>query len=254
MPAREPPAACFDETDAVLDKCVLRDAGSIRALLQRLVDRRCVLTATLAGDAAGAVTAVLAVDGTTLWIDVPRDPAKQRRMLRAPRLAFRGVLDKAALRFSCGPAVAGIHDGAPALGLPLPDQVLHLQRRELMRREPMPGSLTCLVYARPPDELQTPVPGTIRDIGGGGLAILTAGDELDLAIGTRLPHCVITLPGTLGAVDVALRVRHLRQVVHHGHDVRQAGCEFVDLSPAAQAKLFRYLMQLDRDALRAAAT
>lgn len=34
-----------------------------------------------------------------------------------------------------------------------------------------------------------------------------------------------------------------------GKDVLQAGCEFVDLPAATQAKLFRYLMQLDREQL-----
>lgn len=235
-----------DDAAGVYDKCLLHDPAGIRMQLQLLIDRRCMLIARGDAGAASMLTAPLAIDGAALWVDAPPSDEVLRALLGCARLSFEGALDKVTLRFSSGPATLGSHDGRPALSVPVPERLLHLQRRELMRREPPIGSLDCLVPARDPTSGLPPTVATIRDIGGGGLAVLVTDASLPLQPGDLLPGCVIALPG-LDAVDVTLHVRHVRQVRQRGVDVRHAGCEFVDLSAAAQAKLFRYLMQLDRE-------
>lgn len=235
-------------TSGAYDKCLLHDPASIRAHLQRLIDGRCMLSATGDVGAAGTLTAPLAIEDDRLWVDVPRSASVLDSLLHCTRLSFEGAIDKITLRFSSGPPVLGSHDGRPALVVPLPQRLLHLQRRELMRREPPAGALDCLVPARDPARGQPPTVATIRDIGGGGLAVLVADATLALAPGDVLRDCVIELPG-LGAVEVTLHVRHVSQVRQRGRDVRHAGCEFVDLPAATQAKLFRYLMHLDREQL-----
>lgn len=235
-----------DNAVGVYDKCLLHDAASIRTQLQRLIDKRCMLTVSGDSGAVSMLTAALAIDADTLWVDVPPGKEVLHRLLQCARLSFEGAIDKVTLRFSSGPPILGTHDGRPALRLPLPERLLHLQRREMMRREPPPGALNCLVPARDPASGLSPITTTIGDIGGGGLALLAIGAGLALAPGDLLPGCVIEIP-ELGTVEVTLRVCHVREVRQRGKDVRHAGCEFVDLAAASQAKLFRYLMQLDRD-------
>ena len=237
-----------DDAAGIYDKCLLRDTAGIRVQLQQLIDKRCMLMASGDAGATSMLTAALAIEGATLWVDVPPSAEVLQRLLQCTRLSFEGAVDKVTLRFSSGPPTLGSHDGRPALHLPLPERLLHLQRRELMRREPPPGALNCFVPARDPVGGLRPTRTTIRDIGGGGLAVLTAEHGLALAPGDLLPGCMIELPD-LGTVEVTLRVCHVRQVREHARDVRQAGCEFVDLPAATQAKLFRYLMQLDREQL-----
>ncbi|MFD0737727.1 flagellar brake protein [Lysobacter koreensis] len=244
--SREPPR--LPEADGLYDKCLLHDAAGIRALLQQLIDARCTLIATGEAGAVSMVTAPLSIEGATLWIDVPQDHAVLQRLLRCPKLAFEGVLDKVTLRFSSGPPALGSHGGRQALHLPVPERLLHMQRRELMRREPVTGPLHCLVYGRDPADPRAPTHATIRDIGGGGLALLTPDDDLPLAPGDLLPGCELELPG-VDPVVVTLRVCHVRHITQRGREVRQAGCAFVDLPAAAQTRLFRYLMQLDREQL-----
>ena len=234
------------EADGIYDRCMLRDPAGIRAHLQQLLDKRCMLVASDDAGTVSMVTAPLALDDVALWVDVPPGEATLQRMLQCPRLWFDGTLDKVTLRFSSGPPVLGTHDSRPALTVPLPDRLLHLQRRELMRREPPPGALMCLVTALQATKGAGAVRTTIRDIGGGGLAVLSPDGTLLLNLGDLLPDCVIDLP-QLGPVEVTLRVRHIRAIHQRGRDLCEAGCEFVDLPAAAQAKLFRYLMQLDRD-------
>lgn len=232
----------------VYDKCLLHDPASIRAQLQQLIDKRCMLTAHGDAGASSMLTAALAVEDATLWVDVPPSAAVLQSLLQCARLSFEGALDKVTLRFSSGPPTLGSHDGRPALCVPLPLRLLHLQRRELMRREPPPGALDCFVPARDGASGAPPIAATIHDIGGGGLAMLATDAALVLVPGDLLAGCVIQLPG-IGAVEVSLHVRHVRQLRQRGKDVHHAGCEFVDLHAATQAKLFRYLMQLDREQL-----
>lgn len=246
LPEPESEPLTLDEAD--YDKCMLYDAPSIRAQLQQLIDKRCTLSATSDAGGVNMTTVPLAIEGDTLWLDAPPTGYTLHRVLQCERLSLVGAIDKVTLRFSSGPPLLSVHGGHPALALPLPDRLLHLQRREIMRREPPAGALHCLVPGRGRAQGAPPITTSIRDIGGGGLAVLVADDALVLATGDLLPGCVIDLPG-LGPVEVTLRVCHVRHVHQRGKDVLQAGCQFIDLPAATQAKLFRYLMQLDREQL-----
>lgn len=230
------------------DKCMLRDAGAVRAQLQKLVDQRSLLTVSGNSGSVSVRTVVLAVEETTLLLDVPSSKLVLDRMLRCSRLSFDGLVNRITLHFTSGPPALGTHQGCAALVLPLPERLLYLQRRELMRREPPTDTLHCLI-PRPDRPHDAPtVTATIREIGGGGLAVVAPEEELELTPGDVLHGCLIDL-AQLGVVEVKLGVRHVFSVIRHGKESRQAGCEFLDLTAAVQAKLFRYLMQLDRDQL-----
>ena len=243
----QPPPPSDDAT-SVYDKCLLHDPATIRLHLQQLIERRCLLIASADAGATSMVTALLAMSDSTVWIDVPPGAAVLDRLLQCQRLSFEGTVDKISLRFSSGPPMLDSHDARPAIRLPLPGRLLHLQRRELMRREPPAGVLECRVPARDPNGGAPATIASIRDIGGGGLAVLVTDGLLEVVTGDVLRGCMIELP-EIGAVEVTLRVRHVRRVHQHGKDIRHAGCEFVQLPAATQTKLFRYLMQLDREQL-----
>jgi c-di-GMP-binding flagellar brake protein YcgR len=238
------PASTAADLDAYYDKFYVHGQAEIRRHLQRLVDGRCAVRARAEGSNASVVTVVLQVEDASLWVDLPPDEPMLRSWLAAPQLRFEGSIERVALRFACGPGTMDSQDGRPALLLPIPTRLLHLQRREYMRREPPLGTLTCRLAARPAGH---EVDATIRDIGGGGLAIVATRDAIDFTVGEVLGSR-IELPG-IGEVEVDLRVCHVLAREHRGRELAQAGCEFVDLAPAAQRKLFRYLMQLDREAM-----
>ena len=239
------PNSGSDDAESAYEKYMLRDAASVRGRLQQLADQHATLTASGEGEAT-AVTTLLEVGRDRMWVDTPRNDAVLRRMLASVRLSFEGRLDRVTLRFGCGPAVLSEHDGRPALELPLPLQLLHLQRREYIRREPPSGALPCMVPFPDAEGRPRPMKATIRDIGGGGLAVLVPEQGIRLAKGDILTGCTITLP-EFGDIEVSLRVQHISEPEIQGRRVTQAGCEFVDLRPDAQRKLFRYIMQLDRE-------
>jgi c-di-GMP-binding flagellar brake protein YcgR len=76
--------------------------------------------------------------------------------------------------------------------------------------------------------------------------MLAPHEAVTFTIGDVLADCVIELPD-FGKVMVNLRVRHVVARKQRGKDAWQAGCEFVDLPAGTQDKLFRYVMQLERE-------
>ena len=236
--------------DSTYERYELREPAAVVGLLQRLIERRCMVTVVPAvsePEAAprpGVISALLAVNAGQLWVGVPREASVLDGLLHQPRLAFDGYLERVHVRFRTGPARLDSHDGHPALRLPVPDRIVHLQRRELMRREPPPGALRCTLPASA--DSHTPVRATIRDIGGGGLAVLVPESALRLQVGEVLRQCRLEIPDA-GPLEVDLEICHVREI--STGSVQQAGCRFVDLPATAQSRLLRYLMQLDRESV-----
>lgn len=241
------PAPDVADLEGYYDKFYIHDAGEIRHHLQRLVGERSALSVRPDNTASALPTILLKVDAAGLLIDVPASRSVQDAWLAAPLLRFEGSIDRAALRFSTGPALLDAFENGAAFRLPIPERVLYLQRREFMRREPPAGTLFCRLRLDE-GEREREMDATIRDIGGGGLAVVATRSQVRLQVGDVLRDCRIDLP-ELGEVEVSLQVRHIISRGHLGPDVTQAGCEFVNLTPVAQRKLFRYLLQLDRDLL-----
>lgn len=239
-------AAHESDAEGFFDKYMVHDAREIHRYLERLLEGRCTLLGHVEGGGASTVTALLDVDDTSYRVDVPRSPEDQRAWAASAKLSFEGNLDRVALRFHSGPGRVVVHDGRPALSLPLPTRMLHLQRREFVRLEPATGTLQCRVPTRRDSQQGGWTVATIRDIGGGGLAVLAPGEDVAFVVGDVITGCEIDLPGC-DPVVVDLCVRHVvARQQRRGKDALQAGCEFVNLSPGAEDKLFRYVMQLDR--------
>ncbi|MGY3265467.1 MULTISPECIES: flagellar brake protein [unclassified Lysobacter] len=240
----EPRPVAHVEGESLYEKYMLHHPADIRGCLRQLVDKRCVLLVHAAGT-ENAVSAALGVDGGSFWIDVPRDAALTEQLLAADRLRFESSIDRITVRFATGAARTGIHEGLPALEVPVPVKVMHLQRREYVRREP-PGTLSCILPVHSDGGARRTVRATIADIGGGGLAVLTSDDHsVEINTGDLFPGVMLELPEQEPML-VTLRVQHAAHIDQRGRRVVRAGCCFVDLTVQDQARLLRYVMQLDR--------
>jgi c-di-GMP-binding flagellar brake protein YcgR len=230
--------------EGMYDKYMLHHPADIRGCLKQLVDKHCVVLVHAAGT-ENAVSVALAVAPSSLLIDVPRDPALTAQLLAADRLRFESSVDRITVRFATGAARESTHEGLPALEVPLPVKVMHLQRREYVRREPL-GMISCVLPTHVEGGDRRTIRATIADIGGGGLAVLTSDDaHLDLKTGDVFDGVLLELPEQ-DPMAVSLRVQHAQKVDQNGRRVWRAGCSFVDLTVADQARLLRYVMQLDR--------
>lgn len=244
----EPAPTVRDDIDSMYEKYMLHHPAEIRARLRQLVDKRSTVLVREAGTELDAVTVALAIGPGSFWIDVPREDALTARLQRAERLRFESAIERVGVRFTTGAARLGTYEGLPALEVDLPPKLIHLQRREYVRREPV-SSLGCTL--RLPDATtQQGAPRTVNariaDIGGGGLAVLTTDEKvLHPTVGEELRDVVLDLPDD-GPLTVRLRVQHVQRFEQNGHSIVRSGCQFVGLSAQDQARLVRYVMHLDR--------
>lgn len=226
------------------DHCLVQCHGQVRVYLQRLLDARSVVVGQAEGASSTQVTALLHVGETSLLIDVPRPAQAEREWLASPLLRFESSLERVAVSFATGPAWPARHGGLPALGLPFPVRLRYQQRREYLRIAPPTGGLRCRLPAPPGNE---PRETTVLDIGAGGVALLVREEDLSFAVGDVVEGCtMIGLPRG-EPLTVGLLVRHLMPRDSRGAQAWQAGCEFVGLPTAAQDRLFRYVMHLERE-------
>jgi c-di-GMP-binding flagellar brake protein YcgR len=243
MTETAPPTAPH-EPESLYEKYMLHHPAEIRARLRQLIDKRCTLLVRAPGS-DDVVTSALTLGERSLWIDVPRDPSVAARLQSAERLRFESAIERVGVRFATGPARPGTFEGLPALEVDLPDKLIHLQRRDYVRREPI-SALACSLRVADAAGRSHKVAAKIADIGGGGLAVLSSDDGLQQPeIGDVLPDVVLDLPDD-GPLVVRLRVQHVARFEQHGKPVWRAGCQFVDLNPQDQARLVRYVMHLDR--------
>ncbi|HEY4581543.1 MAG TPA: flagellar regulator YcgR PilZN domain-containing protein [Lysobacter sp.] len=233
------------EGESLYEKYMLHHPADIRGCLKQLVDKRCVLLVHAAGT-ENAVSVALAAGPASLCIDVPRDEALTAQLLAADRLRFESSLDRITVRFATGAARHVLHDGLPALDVPMPVKLMHLQRREYVRREPH-GTVSCLLPVRTQaGGERRSIRAAIADIGGGGMSVLTSDDvALELESGDVFAGVLLELPDQ-EPMSVTLRVQHAQRVDQRGRRIWRAGCSFVDLGVQEQARLLRYVMQLDR--------
>lgn len=238
------PPPAHDEPESLYEKYMLHHPAEIRARLKQLIDRRCNLLVRATGS-DDVVTAPLTLGERSLWFDVPRDDAITQQLQQAERLRFESAIDRVGVRFSTGPARLGTFEGLPALEVAMPDRLIHLQRRDYVRREPV-SSLACTLRVTDTGGRSRTVAAKIADIGGGGLAVLSSDDVVvHPEVGDELPDVVLELPDD-GPLAVRLRVQHVVSFDQQGRRVWRAGCQFIDLTPQDQARLLRYVMHLDR--------
>jgi flagellar brake protein len=234
------------------DRFVIRDEHQIRTLLKRMIDQRSLIDAPLPGAGPSLLTSVLEVDEgrDRLVLDASPDPAIERLALLQRELNFASRIDRVDIRFSTGPLGRITWERLPAYTAPIPEQVRYMQRREYFRLDiPVAQPVTCRVLV-PADDDVTPheIRTRVNDISMGGLSlVIPFGEETSMTPGARFGTCRLLLPDSQ-PVTISLRIRRLFRAGHRsGISKGCAGCEYIDLSPAAETAIQRYLMRLERE-------
>lgn len=224
----------------------------IAGMLRKLRDACVLVTAYFDAEPGFGVTTLLGVDegsGTVVFKNLSIEAA-QCRLLAAPQVTFVGFVEAIKLQFTVDGARTTTYEGKPAFAVQMPEQMLRLQRRDSFRVRPLwSKSATCRLplgeAAERFEALQ------ILDISIGGLAVLTYPERIELSIGMRIEGCQLDLPG-VGGASVSLRVQHV-DALPGDEKARRCGCEFINMAPATQLMLARYVNQLDAQARRLAA-
>ena len=193
------------------------------------------------------LTTVLETDpaSNAIWLDYGSNEGLNQRILDSDKIIFVTSLDSVKIQFVTHHLDKTTFEGQDAFRCAIPGQVLQLQRREYYRlTTPIINPLKCLI----PLENGRSVEAPLADIGGGGIGILLGQPPgLELEPGQMFPGCRISLP-EVGVLEMTLRIQTTFEVtLKNGSKVMRSGCQFLDLRPAMQSLIQRYIVKQERE-------
>jgi len=225
----------------------------IISLLRAMQERNQLVSMQADGGADTVVTSVLAVDeqGNMLVIDRAPSNIVNKRLLASENISFETVLDSIRILFFASQVGECLYDNLPALYIPIPASLVRLQRREYYRvPTPVANPIRCTIHVPADDETGlggTTVVVTLKDISGGGIAVVDEKKLLDNTIGRTYKDCRIDLPGGT-PVTVTLQIRNSHDMsLASGKSIRKLGCMFIDPPRPMMAAVQRYITKLERE-------
>lgn len=239
------PTSCGQDLHAD-EKYMVRNRRQIRQLLHTLIEQRAFLNACPNGRRAQSFpSAVLDVDEDSVLLDGSAQPEVNRNAAEADYLLCCAQVDKVTLRFRVEHARVRTENGHTALHAALPEEIFHLQRRQLYRlHTPLIDSPWCLFPM--PQTGQTPR-WRVVDISAGGIALLLPPDQTLLELRQRCTGCQLQLPDTAPIpVTLAVCSKFARKQLNDVEQQRVGLC-FEDLPRGADAAIQRYIFRIDRE-------
>jgi c-di-GMP-binding flagellar brake protein YcgR len=208
---------------------IVRSRVEIVSALRQLRDHHLLVTVYYGLETGFAVGTVLDVHAGAdeLIVDLTVDAVARQAIATAATVVIVGFIENVKLQFSTGPAQA-LTSGGVAFRLPLPREMLRMQRRASLRVK------TPALLCRVPKATGSTQHYVMRvsDIGLGGLALQGPCDRALFAIDRVIEGCQLqTSSGR--SVQVTLRVRHVEALVG-ARDAERIGCEFIGMTPAVR--------------------
>lgn len=220
-------------------------ASELRAALAQ----RSLLTLRYGMQNECALTALLEVDAAakTLLLDTCQNPAITRKVLEANPLSLETEVHRIRIRFDCGRATMTMHDGRPALQVPLPTRLVRVQRREAYRID-MPANEVVACRFLHPTVPNREVVLRVADLSVRGMGLSADVGLWHATPDTLIKDCRIDLPD-VGVVHCDARVVRVLKNLLAGKYRLVIGCQFVQLTGNGGTLLQKYILELERERL-----
>jgi c-di-GMP-binding flagellar brake protein YcgR len=195
------------------------------------------------------LTTLLGVDEQNVWLDVSSRDTDNQRILSSHKIIFVSSHLHVKVQFIAHSIDNALFKNKKAFCLPIPNNLLHLQRRDYFRLlVPVKKPLTCFIPAKP----GAPVLKnclTIMDISVGGVALECQELDTEFRPGNIYSACNINLPN-IGMLTATILVKNIFIItMHNGEVKKRAGCEFIHLDGTMAILLQRYLTYLQSENL-----
>lgn len=226
------------------ERYVVRDPREIRVLMQALIDQRATLSAHPDGREQSFPSAVLECGEAGLLLDGSPIAVLNRRAAEAAFLLCYAQVDKVQLRFRVERPQQQEEDGYVAFRAAMPEELFHLQRRELYR---VATSLDDAPWCRVPDPGGgEPKRFRVVDISAGGIALVLPALQDLFALEQRHHGCVLELSDG-SQIRLTLVVRNLvpRQRPDGSEQLRVGLC-FDELPRGADTAIQRHIFNIER--------
>ncbi|MDO8811664.1 MAG: flagellar brake protein [Gallionella sp.] len=192
------------------------------------------------------LSTLLGVNDKGLWLEQSTNERDNKRILESEDLILVSIHLDVKVQFSAKQARSVEYQGYSAFHLPLPKCIYRLQRRESFRLEiPSAKPLRCVIPIGEPGAVQ-PREVSLMDVSVGGMKLTYAEGDIELVQGQSYENCQIKLPD-MGTISVTMIVRGLSSLpTKSGHNIKRAGCQFINLSAASNILLQRYVNSMQR--------
>lgn len=228
------------------ERFLVRNPLQIRQLIRQLIEQRSLINAHVGGRDQHFPTAVLELDEDedVLVLDgSPLEAANRAAELAGDLLCF-AQLERVMVRFRVDGLQRVGNGPHVAFRANLPDEMVHLQRREMYRLEtPITDSPHLLLPAT--DRNQDPLSLRVVDISGGGLAVNVPLESPLFAL-QRSYEAELSLPEG-PSLQVSLIACNMRdQRLPNGTEVKRIGLRFAQMPRGADSAIQRYIFRIDR--------
>jgi c-di-GMP-binding flagellar brake protein YcgR len=221
---------------------LIHSRREIIALLRRLTEKREFVRMIFSEGEEAIATAVLEVGEDSVIIDSAPDAAQLERVLASSSISFDTALERIRIAFFATRIEPCVHDGLPALRIPLPETMVRLQRREYYRVLTPRCSIQMEKEGGPP-----PVSFAVQNVSAGGIALIDDEQVLDASKGAEYTNCELLLPGTQSVIATLCVMNCCDISLYNGRTARRIGCAFVNPNAAMLALVQRYVSKLERD-------
>lgn len=220
----------------------------ITQILSAIMRKGALITASPGGDDF-FLTSIVAIDehNDSLLLECGREQQENQKVLANQRLLCSTALDKIKIQFLCENIEIVGSDRELSFKMPLPSEMLRLQRREHFRMAiPMSSPVKCTISSLDPAQpLPAKVELNVHDISGGGLAVVTPPELFTPELGVQY-SCVIGLPGSSG-LRAVIQARNAFMInLPNGKVTQRSGFAFVRPAESLLATIQRYIMNLER--------
>ncbi len=233
-------------SDEENEKYRLTSAKEIKYVLRTLAVKGSRV-ALYYGDAHEFIlTTVLGADDTGVWLEQSPNSPDNQLIAKSTKLIFVTSHLQIKIQFATNHVRSTVYENYAAFYLPLPDSLYRLQRREYYRLEmPAHNLLHCVIPADSPQTKQS-CEFTIVDISCGGVGLICAETDTEIAVGKTYVNCLIDLP-EVGKISGTIVVKNLFLFsLESGQTQKHAGCEFEKLDSTSTILLQRYVMNMQR--------
>jgi c-di-GMP-binding flagellar brake protein YcgR len=247
-----------------LEEFLLRGRRQIRQLLQDLIGSHALISVHLLPGGLSFLSTIVTLSDDEEWIFLDPSPNDTiyRRSLQAERLLCVTQLNKIRIQFRLLNVVEVPIGSHLALGAPIPEEILRLQRRDSFRLQvPLAHDLKCYLPAQEHEHghghhhghnhnhagfRKKSIEVPVIDISAGGLSIELPFSKTSPVVGDKISSCRLKLPDHLIKVDLEVRNHGLR-ILGNGKQILRLGCSFISLPTQAANQIQRFIYQIERE-------
>lgn len=224
---------------------LVTDTAEIQRILSGLVQSRELISVYLQGTDTFYLSAILGLDRAQkqVYLDISNQPGINRVMETGGKglVIFAKPNDIRTLIYVDAPVMT-TYKGMTVFSTSFPAHMIRLQRREYMRVSPSSAdTLSCTIHV----EHRT-LSASIQDLSEGGLGLTTSNLPDGLKIGDIMPECYFFLPGE-DKIEYDLKIKRITaNKSDTPYTTFSLGCEYVNPSANANARLRQYIWQRER--------